>query len=96
MSADELPKDVVAFDYAEDPPAPGQWSWRVIENRREPVVRCPTCGAEAYLPARYTIASDGLVASPKGKGFRCRNAPDCQVRGRWLLRDFAAHSRLPE
>lgn len=86
----ELPKDVIAFDYsAEDPPAPGQWSWRVIENKREPVVKCPTCGVEAYLPARYTLASDGLVASPKGKGFVCPNRPACALRGRFVFLGYA-------
>lgn len=93
-----MPADVVEYDYqdtdAAHPLKPGHWTWRVVENHRSPVVSCGTCGAEAYFPSNYTVASDGLVGSPGGKGFRCRNSPDCRVKGRYLLRDYKAHSRL--
>ncbi len=97
MSTTDMPDDVVEYEYTENPVlANGEWHWRVIDNQRHPVVKCPTCGGESYFPERYTVASDGLLASPKGKGFYCRNRPECSVKGRWLLKDFAAHSRLPE
>ena len=93
-----MPADVVEFEYqdtdAAHPLTPGYWSWRVIENRRVPVVRCSVCGQEAYFPSNYTVASDGLIGSTGGRGFTCRRAVSgCPVKGRYLLRDFKAHSK---
>jgi hypothetical protein len=98
MTGGGMPEDVVEFSYMETdkatPLKPGHWTWRVIENRRCPVVSCSTCGAEAYFPKEYTFASDGLIGSPGGRGFRCRSAPACAVKGRYLLRDYKAHARM--
>lgn len=93
-----MPDDIVEFEHQDTSDGsrlkPGRWEWRVIQNLRCPVIACPTCTAEAHFPARYTVASDGLIGSPGGRGFRCNKAPACTVKGRYLLRDFKAHARM--
>lgn len=92
-----MPSDIIEFEYqdtdAAHPLLAGHWSWRVIENRRVPVTSCHVCGREAYFPATFTIASDGLIGSVGGRGFRCGNAPTCKVKGRYLLKDHRAHAK---
>lgn len=95
--SDELSDQIFEFTYAENEQGAlkfGQWTWRVIHNKREPVVKCPVCGAEMYLPATYTIASDGLVGSTRGLPLRCTKAPACTFAKRFLLKDFRAHSKM--
>lgn len=95
MSAPEI----IEFSYMEEgtehPLRPGHWTWRVIKNARTPVCKCLVCGSEYMISPQYTIAqSDGLIGSPGGRGFTCRRAPACPIRGRFLLRDFKAHRKM--
>lgn len=97
------PADIVEFTYMGEEPwavpqvrlRPGHWTMRVIENKRQPVFKCFMCGHEMVTPDGSTFASDGLVGSPGGRGFRCGQArAGCPMVGRVLLVDYHKHAKL--
>lgn len=93
MPDPQKPEDIVEFSHSEGGPLKhGEWHWRVVENKRSPVVKCHTCGNEMHFPARFTIASDGLIGSVGGRGFRCSGYPKgCTVVGRFMLVGYREH-----
>ena len=91
-----MPPDVVEFSFTESSALQnGQWTWRVNENKRVAVFRCHTCGYEMYVPPAWAVASDGLIATPGGRGLKCgKHASGCTMRGRYMLTGYRAHLKM--
>lgn len=92
MDEDEVTRPVTEFRWVDGPEIEnGEWTWCVTaEGKRLPHFRC-LCGRLMHAVARFTIASDGLIASPRGRGFnRCTGG--CSRRpGKMYLLEWADH-----
>lgn len=88
----------VRFTWVPDPPdgaalLPGQWTWRVVPatGRREPHLRCPSCGKYVFLTTRWPISKTGVMLTRAGAGFGSHGNGNCKAFGRYVLVGWAEH-----